>query len=123
MLPQRVALEVDARALLRAAERGHGERRRDQRDGEGPAAHRGDGDARAVDGDEALLDERLADGLRRGDRHPRLVPAALDLADDADPVDVAGELVAADLVPDAQGALEVHLVARPERSERRPADR
>ena len=109
-----VDLEVDGVARPLGPERRDRERVRDHRDARTPSScERGDGEADAVDGDRALLDDVAQHVARRGERRcgSSRRPAACALDDRADAVDVALHDVATEAVGEAHRPFEVDRVA------------
>ena len=113
-----VGLEVDQVADAAAAERRTGEGLGDQADGEAGLAGLDDGEADAVDGDRALVDEVAREVGGQGDLDDVPVLAGRSGDDLADTVDVALDDVAAEPLVDGDGAFEVDPVAGGHAAER-----
>ena len=107
VLGEHVRLQVDAVARLELAEGRLPERVRDQRDGEPVVVEGRDRQARALDGDGALLDHVPHQLGRRVDPDPPAVSLRLDGPDLADAVDVTLDVVAAERLAGPERGLDV----------------
>jgi hypothetical protein len=96
---------------------------RDKSDREARGVDGGDGQARAVDRDRALLDDVAEDVGRGVDPHAPPITLGLAAADAADAVDVPLDEVAAQGLTRAEGSLEVDAVAALESRERGALER
>src|SRR5207248_1139717 len=112
VLADQIDLEVHVRELALAGERGRDLRVRDDRDLEAAPVDAVDGEADAVDGDRALLDDVAQHVGSGADREVEGLAARAHFIDAADAVDVAGDQVAAQAIAEAHRALEVDLRAR-----------
>src|SRR5436190_4913156 len=111
LFQEHVGLEVHAVAGLPLPERRLPQGARDERHREARAATGEDGQADAVDGDRALLDQVGGEGARAAEAVEEPVAVAGDPLQASDAVDVALDDVAAHAVAHAERALEVD--ARP----------
>jgi 3,4-dihydroxy-2-butanone 4-phosphate synthase len=115
-----VDLDVDPGAGRLAAERGGGDRVRDQRDVDRLAIDPVHGQADAVERDRALVDGVARHRVRQREREADVAALVVPRADDADAVDVALDEVTTEAIADADGALEAHAGADAELAEGRP---